>query len=1031
MTTRSQIYWDVKSLRQRNNIPSRMSWPRGTTAQWQSELERLQRIVRSKREIKVAVALSAEHRETKNMERRLRKWVSNPNRDNIEITLTPKFISKIQLLTLIRRMTQGVNTVLKIDERNYALNANTFERIRSVMLGVQPVNVEGSDNEFKNELNLSPTLIVKSIPTFRTERKTGAFFPMLSSHDFDLSRQQVFRDEKEIEEGIKDNCLIHSLKKSGLAKKIINKIKQACLTRSIPQNKFKKICITNKIRISVKYANGKVKYYGDKKHTAIKIGLLKGHYFLIEKIPITKHAFANNLTLKDHNIIDVKGTRKNNRKIDTFQAITMIIENDNFNRPFNISKEILSTPFNGKIKDFGTLYEPTKDEVRKVENKESVIKPRQVLHMDFETTTDEKLHKPFLCHYYDQANPDKIYEYIGEDCALKMLRSLRKDTLFYAHNAGYDYRFLLKYLIIKGFLNPQNNFMNCKGIFYNKDLKKNIEIEVRDSYKLISKPLRDFGKCFKLEQAKEIMPYSLQTKENINKCYISINECQEAQELKKPEDYKLFMDNCYKWDCVVDDNINIVKYASIYCRIDCVVLAKGMEIFRGWMLEATKLDIYNILTIPSLAHKYIVGQGCYEGVCEISSVARSFIQKCLVGGRVMLANNMKIIREGKIADFDGVSLYPSAMDRLGQIGGFLKGVPKVWNNKINLDNTDGYFIKIKITEVGQHRIFPLASIVANGVRTFTNDMVGEEIFIDKIALEDLVKFQKVKYEIIKGYYFNEGRNPKIKEVINYLFTERLKKKQQKNPIQEVYKLIMNAVYGKTLLKPVDKEDVIINDEVKMKKYINFNFSMVESFSKIHDSNKYIIKKLKSIDDHFNICHVGIEILSMSKRIMNEVMCLAEDKKIEIFYQDTDSMHMFENDIKELSETYKNEYKRDLVGKSLGQFHDDFSLKGCDKPYSSMFIGLGKKCYLDKLNGTTKDNKKISGFHLRCKGVPNSTLNYEAETQFNGDVVKMYEQLYAGEAINFDLLQGGNRVRFKKYNNLSIGSIQEFKRKLKF
>jgi hypothetical protein len=38
-------------------------------------------------------------------------------------------------------------------------------------------------------------------------------------------------------------------------------------------------------------------------------------------------------------------------------------------------------------------------------------------------------------------------------------------------------------------------------------------------------------------------------------------------------------------------------------------------------------------------------------------------------------------------------------------------------------------------------------------------------------------------------------------------------------------------------------------------------------------------------------YIGAFILSMSKRIMSEVMCLAEDNGIEIYYQDTDSMHI--------------------------------------------------------------------------------------------------------------------------------------------
>ena len=60
-------------------------------------------------------------------------------------------------------------------------------------------------------------------------------------------------------------------------------------------------------------------------------------------------------------------------------------------------------------------------------------------------------------------------------------------------------------------------------------------------------------------------------------------------------------------------------------------------------------------------------------------------------------------------------------------------------------------------------------------------------------------------------------------------------------------------------------------------------------------------------------YIGVMILSISKRIMNEVICTAEDygrspeavgrNGIEIYYQDTDSMHIGLNDIKRLSELY--------------------------------------------------------------------------------------------------------------------------------
>ena len=55
--------------------------------------------------------------------------------------------------------------------------------------------------------------------------------------------------------------------------------------------------------------------------------------------------------------------------------------------------------------------------------------------------------------------------------------------------------------------------------------------------------------------------------------------------------------------------------------------------------------------------------------------------------------------------------------------------------------------------------------------------------------------------------------------------------------------------------------------------------------------KVFVKVYKECDSQTGYQHCGIITLDMSKRIMNEVMCLAEDIKIPIYYQDTDSMQM--------------------------------------------------------------------------------------------------------------------------------------------
>ena len=79
--------------------------------------------------------------------------------------------------------------------------------------------------------------------------------------------------------------------------------------------------------------------------------------------------------------------------------------------------------------------------------------------------------------------------------------------------------------------------------------------------------------------------------------------------------------------------------------------------------------------------------------------------------------------------------------------------------------------------------------------------------------------------------------------------------------------------------------------------------------------------------------------------MNEVMCLAEDIHIPIFYQDTDSMHLFEKDVPELETAFRYKYGRELNGKALGQFHPDFEFDGHNNVKSVEGIFVGKKCYL--------------------------------------------------------------------------------------
>ena len=241
-----------------------------------------------------------------------------------------------------------------------------------------------------------------------------------------------------------------------------------------------------------------------------------------------------------------------------------------------------------------------------------------------------------------------------------------------------------------------------------KNNKTMLRLQFKDSLKLIAMPLRKFGKCFKLKQEKEVFPYDLYNMKNLRE---NIVECSKAKRhFYRDGEYKQFLKNLKRLGMIINHNgkkhFNMMKYSEYYCMMDCKVLKAGYETFRGWVLKQISIDVDGVWTIASLADKYMKKNGVYDGVYQLAGVPQLFIQKCVVGGRTMCRDNIKWKFDSvenpdhkgqKMADYDGVSLYPSSMYRME---GCLMGKPKILNdNQKNwnfLQSIDGFFVKIKM-----------------------------------------------------------------------------------------------------------------------------------------------------------------------------------------------------------------------------------------------------------------------------------------------------------------------------------------------
>jgi hypothetical protein len=836
-----------------------------------------------------------------------------------------------------------------------------------------------------------------------------------------------------------------ALKMAGIPQTTLDVLKTKIKNRIVPVSVMDDIAdvIQKQIRVKTKDVNHRDRrIYGKKYDDVINIGLLENHYFIIEKTTITSYCLEHYEELKDlpncNLIYNSMGMKNKDRCIDSYDLVKHLLNNKNLLTQISMDDALIATTqFYDQINqnivsleyDIEKCVRPVIKEEK--EGKKKFKKPEfKNVFFDFETDPNDK-HIPYLCRTYDG---ETHREFRGSDCAYQMLCSMTANTRFIAHNATYDYRFIIPLLHNLNEISRGTRLISASATFGDK------KIQVKDSYHLISKALKDFPEMFSIAGViKEVMPYKLYTQENIAKKFVPIAD---ALEYVKDGDKQQFLNNIERWNCKKGDEYDIIEYSSQYCKVDCEILYKGYITFRKWILDELKIDIDEVLTTASLADLYFKKMGCYDGVNELSGIPQLFIQGCVVGGRTMCAENKMIKVDGKINDFDAVSLYPSAMYRMD---GFLKGSPKIIENLSYdwLQQQDGYFVDIVIKSVGIHRRFPLMSYMTEaGVRNFTNDMIGRTMRVDKYTLEDLIKFQQIEFDIVRGYYFNEGFNTKIKETILFCFNERLKKKKEGNPAQEIYKLLMNSGYGKTIMKPVDNEVKFFESKEEYNTYHRRHYNWITSH--VYFGNKVRCDMVKPLNQHYNRGHIGTCILSMSKRIMNEVMCLAEDEKLPIYYQDTDSMHLLDENISKLSGKFKEVYGRDLIGKTFGQFHSDFDIDGAKNVYSRKLIALGKKAYIDELVGQDADGNEVIDYHIRLKGIPNNVILDHAKRfgRVRNDIVEyaeaskknvfeLYQEMFEGKEVAFDLTNDGERANFKFNADYSINTLSIFTRTVKY
>lgn len=546
----------------------------------------------------------------------------------------------------------------------------------------------------------------------------------------------------------------------------------------------------------------------------------------------------------------------------------------------------------------------------------------------------------------------------------------------------------------------------------------------------------------------------------------------------------------------IKEKFNYKEYAHFYCDQDVRVLQEVMKVYDELMTGGQTEGIngvppfgkeyspYKYLTISSLAYDYclkncvfewgyqtdenyfvkedskgrpIPGWGIKHRFYQSKGLLRYIGHQTVRGGRVMCRDNQKFhyvmdpSNPGSmLVDYDGVSLYPSAISRLWMTEGkpgFIHGSfseQDFIRDFTHPDAPEGEFKKyndgwIHIYSIHCHkdRHFPMLCIKDKDTKLndYKNWHGHVDTWVNAIDLFNLIDFQDATFYWDCAVVWEGKRYYECRSMIRNLFNFRLHNK--KHPIQLTTKLMMNSIYGKSALKPVNYEEEIV-DATKWRKLgteTNIKWERVDNWREKFNANAYRIKSFTELGSgHFSIKYhkkdtsanyvqFGSNVLAMARRIIGRVMSLAEDMELEhpecapgLFYTDTDSMHIRKDLLKYTEEAYLAKYGSPICGSDLCQFHIDFDApknfkkdEYVDGANESWFIM--KKMYADQLVGS----QGSIGYHQRMKGVPSDLVKWSD-----------YEDIYNDKFVLYDLLNG--HVSFF-YENGMVGSRRDMKRQI--
>lgn len=465
-----------------------------------------------------------------------------------------------------------------------------------------------------------------------------------------------------------------------------------------------------------------------------------------------------------------------------------------------------------------------------IESPKTRANPDKIYYVDFEATTNEEHHIPYMVHCL---GPDIDNTFIGGDCARQMLQAINakrgkveyetasgkkkkrpEQIRCYIHNLKYDFGFLQGNLKNVREISKGAQLYSAEGIFGSGNPPKYSLIEFWDTLPImrcrLSKAIENYvGKERAKEFRKEACPYAFYTRTNFelySSGWAPIEEF--CKGFNNEDDKSRFLEIIKDMPEDIYDSehqlVNYMKYSAFYCRQDVCVMKEAFEnirkLFLGGNIEGVngappfKIDIFQFRTASSIAWAHFLSTLNTEGLHSCSGILRLIGRLAARGGRTMIANNESCYYkspdpddpEWDVVDYDAVSLYPTAGSRAWIAGGkpiVIKSKEEKWTQKEFLEwfdipeaeektkkYADGW-IHVTKMNARKPRKFPMICIKdpktkLNNYKNYDNEEV--DTIISMIDLYNFIDYQEGEFEWDAAIVWDQWRNFSCRQVFKDL-----------------------------------------------------------------------------------------------------------------------------------------------------------------------------------------------------------------------------------------------------------------------